>query len=215
MSRDISARCLETSQRAPGRNRTCDSRFRNSFQHYPLTSEDSQIGASTSEPSSLQDASLRDVSLPFAGPPRGQCGTTRPPARGLSNAARVRRSTREFWAIPEGRYEEASNNVYVEPNPRIGRVGVERVSLWLAGPIAARRRGSRTSRAIRPMFLAADPARAWIRDGTRKPQRRFVVVASPCPFPHALVRVPRTCLAALVRDPPRLRGGAPAPRRAR
>jgi hypothetical protein len=40
----------------------------------------------TSASSSLQHPSLRDVSLAFAGPPRGQRGATRPPVRGLSNA---------------------------------------------------------------------------------------------------------------------------------
>ena len=61
---------------APGRNRTCDTRFRNSFQLDPLTSGNSPIGAMTSASSSLQHASVPDVSRPFAGPPRGQRGAT-------------------------------------------------------------------------------------------------------------------------------------------
>ena len=80
--RDVEARGRERgvrndstiSPRALGRNRTCDPRFRNSFQQDPLTSEDTPIGDLTSAFSSLQPPSLRNVSLPFAGPPRGHYG---------------------------------------------------------------------------------------------------------------------------------------------
>jgi hypothetical protein len=44
MSGDMSARCRETSQRALGRNRTCDTRFRKPVL-YPLSYEGSDLRA--------------------------------------------------------------------------------------------------------------------------------------------------------------------------
>jgi hypothetical protein len=57
---------------APGRNRTCDSRFRKSIQPRLPTCENTLKGASDQAIPSLEHPSLPDVSRSFAGPPRGQ-----------------------------------------------------------------------------------------------------------------------------------------------
>src|SRR5512132_2786258 len=57
---------------APGRNRTCDSRFRKSMQSRLPTCENTLKGASDQAIPSLEHPSLPDVSRSFAGPARGQ-----------------------------------------------------------------------------------------------------------------------------------------------
>src|SRR5512132_429261 len=63
--------------RAPGRNRTCDSRFRNSFTGTFATSTDGIACSLICEFDRKTNHSLLVVSLPFAEPPRDHRGTLR------------------------------------------------------------------------------------------------------------------------------------------
>jgi hypothetical protein len=67
--------CLETSQSAPGRNRTCDSRFRKSMQPSSPTCEYARTSVLTCAFASHDLPSSCDVSQSFAGQARDGCGT--------------------------------------------------------------------------------------------------------------------------------------------